>query len=646
MGGSKSFLKCGSVIFNLLTFLAGSASLALGIYILVSDYGPKELTGILGNELYHMAAYISIAGGASIAVISLCGCCGAIRESKCVLIIYVVCMSVIFFIILTAAVLTFLFLGQTSSQTRESMKIAVVKNYGVNLDNSQNRMITDVMDFMQKQLKCCGVTGDVNSSDSWAIYKTQTSWFKRNDTEDRQYVPESCCIPNTDVQTCTGVTPYDGPPTAGPPLKGTNRKNPNLYHTGCYDELVHYIQGHALMIGGIAIAAIVVIVKALVQQYNAGSFNHITTDFQPNSYNHVTPETMALTGSSATDTNRREKKKKKEKEKLKLMKKQEKPLRSSRSTPTPNHIEDGYLKHSRDYRIRSTASTVENERSSCFNCLRTALHCYNIVVLILGIGTLGVGVWLLVTDFSVREISVIINSNLFEIGTYLILAGGGLIAILAFCGCCGTMREDRCILGFYGIVLLMVFAALIVSGTLAFTFRDDIQRDIKTKLKDSIAHQYGVEVRTNATNKLVTDAWDSMQRKLECCGAHGNVSDTTSWSIYKSASKWYHHKKEKHPMVPESCCVEGGDKLKCQGNDVTDGPPNWGPAPGFNPKRYINEHLYTTGCYEKMISYIRQYSLILGAVALSVPTFMVIGSIISFCLCCRVKKTDTFDEDL
>jgi len=66
----------------------------------------------------------------------------------------------------------------------------------------------------------------------------------------------------------------------------------------------------------------------------------------------------------------------------------------------------------------------------------------------MGVGALGVGIWLLVTDFSAREWSVLIDSNKFEIGTYLILAGGGMIALLAFCGCCGTMREDRCILGF------------------------------------------------------------------------------------------------------------------------------------------------------------------------------------------------------
>ncbi|KAJ8306253.1 hypothetical protein KUTeg_016798 [Tegillarca granosa] len=124
------------------------------------------------------------------------------------------------------------------------------------------------------------------------------------------------------------------------------------------------------------------------------------------------------------------------------------PLRkgSGRGMSLDNHVEDGLLNKHRDHRIRRQQS--QPERSACFNCLRNALHCYNIVVLILGVGALAVGVWLLVTDFSAREVTVLVDSDFFEIGTYLVLAGGGLIALLAFCGCCGTMREDRCILGF------------------------------------------------------------------------------------------------------------------------------------------------------------------------------------------------------
>lgn len=67
---------------------------------------------------------------------------------------------------------------------------------------------------------------------------------------------------------------------------------------------------------------------------------------------------------------------------------------------------------------------------------------------LLGLGVLGVGIWLLVTEYSAREVSVLVGSNFFEIGTYMLIAGGGTIALMAFCGCCGTMREDRCVLAF------------------------------------------------------------------------------------------------------------------------------------------------------------------------------------------------------
>ncbi|XP_078318984.1 uncharacterized protein LOC111121175 isoform X7 [Crassostrea virginica] len=214
-----------------------------------------------------------------------------------------------------------------------------------------------------------------------------------------------------------------------------------------------------------------------------------------------------------------------------------------RGGPEQNHIDDGYHKQRRDHRIRSVTS--EQERDSCFLCLRNALHCYNVVVLIMGCGLLGVGIWLLVTDFSAREITVIINSDMFEIGTYMILAGGGLVALLAFCGCCGTMREDKCILGFvvdrlllvicYGVVLAMVFLALLAGGAMAFLFREKISEDIKTKLESTLQTQYGQDVRGNTTNRLITDAWDSMQRKVS-----PQIQTETNYSSAQLSSEQKH----------------------------------------------------------------------------------------------------------
>ena len=65
--------------------LAGLGILGLGIYIIGSDYGAKQMSEILGNDLYQVSAYVLIASGALLIVFSMCGCCGAYRESRCML---------------------------------------------------------------------------------------------------------------------------------------------------------------------------------------------------------------------------------------------------------------------------------------------------------------------------------------------------------------------------------------------------------------------------------------------------------------------------------------------------------------------------------------------------------------------------------
>jgi len=42
-----------------------------------------------------------------------------------------------------------------------------------------------------------------------------------------------------------------------------------------------------------------------------------------------------------------------------------------------------------------------------------------------------------------------------------------------------------------------------------------ISVDLKEKFRTTIQVQYGYETRTNTENRLVTDAWDSLQRKVK-----------------------------------------------------------------------------------------------------------------------------------
>ncbi|KAH3693679.1 hypothetical protein DPMN_081119 [Dreissena polymorpha] len=304
-----------------------------------------------------------------------------------------------------------------------------------------------------------------------------------------------------------------------------------------------------------------------------------------------------------------------------------------------NH-EDGYgFPRYPGHGTRSMSIRSQPE-DPCYTCLRTTVHCYNIIILIIGLGVLGIGIWLLVAEFSAREVSVLIGTNFLELATYLMVGAGGAIALLAFCGCCGTMREDKCVLAFYGATLLVTIFALIASSTLAFLSLG-MTVAMKNDMQETLSYKYGVDLRKNSENRLITDAWDSLQRSFECCGPHGDANSTSSWAFYKLHSQWYTQTNMRAPYVPESCCRDG-NKAICTGIETINGAPTRGPP---MDKLYVhNDFLYTEGCYDKVLDNMRRNVYILGGVASIVPLLLIIGIIVVFCMCCKVRK-DEFEEE-
>lgn len=299
-------------------------------------------------------------------------------------------------------------------------------------------------------------------------------------------------------------------------------------------------------------------------------------------------------------------------------------------------------RYNRPQRVRRK----ETPREQCMGTLKMVLQCYNVIILILGCAVLGVGIWLLVKEFSTREMAAIMGSRIVEYVTYGLVAGGGSATILAFCGCCGTMRQEKFVLGFYGVVLTLVLLTLCVGFGVSFIFKDDIADGIKRRFETTIIKNYGVDIQKNQTNKLITDAWDSMQQALGCCGAHGDVNGDYSWGIYKQQSVWHKlYKPNGKIYVPDSCCKDSESRLLCQGNnDKYDGPPVYGPPNTEYRTHKDNPALYTTGCYDKAVEYLDQHFIIIIVVTGPVAFLMLGGIIIAFYLCANVTESDD-DED-
>lgn len=143
---------------------------------------------------------------------------------------------------------------------------------------------------------------------------------------------------------------------------------------------------------------------------------------------------------------------------------------------------------------------------------------------------IGVGAWLEVQE---RTITAAIESETFLAGPYLIIAAGCAVVLVAIIGMVGAMCDkkiNRFLLYFvsyyiqsvptfalsslqYIVLVLIVFAAQLAGGILAFVYRDQLTSTVEDGLTLTL-ERYGVNTSTNTINEAVTVSWDFVQTNV------------------------------------------------------------------------------------------------------------------------------------
>ena len=112
---------------------------------------------------------------------------------------------------------------------------------------------------------------------------------------------------------------------------------------------------------------------------------------------------------------------------------------------------------------------------------------------------------------------------------------GVAIFIIAFCACCGAVKENSWMVYAYSVVLLIILLAQFGAGITAFVMKDDLKNVIENKMVEGMdnygKYDYGG----------VTETWDYVQAELDCCG----VNNYTDW--WKAEGNWVWG-------FPDSCC--------------------------------------------------------------------------------------------
>lgn len=152
LGGCYSCIKYLMFAFNFLFWLLGCAILGVGIWVRVDKNFKEYIDGSESFNVLYTAAYILIAVGAIIMVIGFLGCCGAIRESQCMLATFFIFLFIIFIVLLGA--------GIWAIVQKQSLKDAVEKALVENVRNYyENDAAKNFMDSIQESFECCGAKG-------------------------------------------------------------------------------------------------------------------------------------------------------------------------------------------------------------------------------------------------------------------------------------------------------------------------------------------------------------------------------------------------------------------------------------------------------------------------------------------------------
>ncbi|XP_019111718.1 tetraspanin-18 isoform X1 [Larimichthys crocea] len=246
--------------------------------------------------------------------------------------------------------------------------------------------------------------------------------------------------------------------------------------------------------------------------------------------------------------------------------------------------------------VSARGSAMEGD---CLSCMKYLMFIFNFFIFLGGSFLLGVGVWVLLDPMGFREI-VAANPLLFT-GVYVILAMGGMLFLLGFLGCCGAIRENKCLLLFFFMLILFIFLAELAAAILAFLFREHLTRDyFSRELK---RHYQG---RNNSD--VFTSTWNAIMTTFDCCGVSGPEDFEESLFRLLSPNK----------LVPEACCQRNGYL-----GDVSVEQCVSGGGVAFR---------HNKGCYSAMVDYFETYIYTAGALAIVVLTIELFAMVFAMCL--------------
>lgn len=218
---------------------------------------------------------------------------------------------------------------------------------------------------------------------------------------------------------------------------------------------------------------------------------------------------------------------------------------------------------------------------SCLKCLKYTMCVVNFIFFICGATVFGLGIYLMTIS---KFASLLPSLEAMNIANTLFITGI-IITCVSFLGFLGALKENRCLLISFFVLLFILMLAELAAACLLLMYESQIEKFIDEDLKKGLDKS-----KKNRHNGTTDDDWDRVQMAFFCCG----IRNHTEWGT----------------DVPKSC---------------------------INTKN--ETHYWPQGCFTKLKDTFEQNLLNTGIGVIVVCVIEVLGMCFSMTLFCHISRS-------
>ncbi|NXB13310.1 TSN8 protein, partial [Rhagologus leucostigma] len=214
---------------------------------------------------------------------------------------------------------------------------------------------------------------------------------------------------------------------------------------------------------------------------------------------------------------------------------------------------------------------------------------------------LGVSIWIRVSGAQQVNAHSHTDSSVFA-GVNVLIAVGSIIMVLGFLGCCGAIKESRCMLMLFFIGLLLIVILQVTGGILGAVYKSQVEAGFNLTLTANI----DALQNTAGIHKEYQETFQKFERQNQCCGLLNGHEDWGE-NFNKPSSKICQCELE-NPSSSDLCT------------------------------KYQGRYIYKKPCGEVIMKILKDNLVIIMGISFGLAVIEILGLVFSMTLYCQIGR--------